>query len=161
MLLETNRTMKKANEVAEPQHLFDLQPGKRYQDVYLGEFVEKLIAGLQPAAAQQNNFFVNEILPGIILTTNENLLASVITDLLIIVIGRNKNSCIRISAKNFSNIVLLHINEQYSKLTKKPLSDFNNLQPLAAKLGGCITVSGHEESSDTLALSFLDFVHLV
>lgn len=153
--------MKKEKELAEAQHLFELQPAKRYQDVHLGEFVEKLIAGLQPAASQQNNFFVNEVLPGIVVTTNENLLAAVITDLLIIVINRNKNSSIRISAKNFSNIVLLHINEQYSKTTKKPLSDFNNLQPLAAKLGGCITVSGQEESSDTLALSFLDFVHLV
>ena len=145
----------------EAQLLFNQQLQRRYQDIHLRDFVTKLITNLQPAARQQNCFVLNNISPTIIVTTDEKLLAAVINDLLTVVVSRNKNSSICISAKQFSALVLLHIDERQSKLKQSLLSDFDLLQPLAAKIGGCITVSGHEENSETLALSFLDYANVI
>ena len=141
----------------ETQLLFGKQLQGHYQDIPLRHLTGKLIGGMQPAAVRQNSFIVNDISPAIVITTDENLLAAVINDLLAIVVSRNKNSCIRITAKPFSNLVLLHIKDQNNNIRETTINDYDDLQPLASKVGGCITISNKKKDSATLALSMFDF----
>jgi hypothetical protein len=145
------------NNLMETQFLFGKQLSGHYQDIQLRFLAGKLINGIQPAAVRQNSFIVNDISPAIMVTTDENLLATVINDLLAVIVSRNKNSCIRLTAKSFTNLVLLHIQDQNKTIRETTLNDFDGLQPLASKVGGCITINNRKKESATLVLSMLDF----
>jgi len=138
------------------QFLFDQHLNGPFRDVQLRQLAGKLIAGIQPAAVRQNSFIINEISPAIMVTTDENLLASVINNLLAVIVSRNKNSCIRITAKPFRNVVLLHIKDQNRSVKETTINDFDELQPLAAMVGGCITICNQSDRATTLAMSIAD-----
>jgi hypothetical protein len=141
--------------------LFDGFPPRRYEDFQLWRLVDKLIKGMQPAAVRQNSFIINDIQPSIMVTADDNLLAAVTNDLLALIVSRNKNSCIRVSAKTFSNLVLLYLKDENKSAKEFSNSDLAELQPLAAKMGGCITICNLHKNSDILALSFLDYASVI
>ena len=140
----------------ETQFLFNQQLSGPYQDIPLRQLAGKLIAGMQTAAVRQHSFIVNDISPSIIVTTDENLLATVINNLLAVIVSRNTHSCIKVSAKPFSNTVLLHIKDQNKSLKETSQNDFKELQGLAAKIGGCITICNQGRTSSTYAMSIAD-----
>jgi hypothetical protein len=144
------------NDFMETQFLFDQFQKGCYQDVQLRELVGKLIKGMQPAAVRQSSLIVNDISPSIYVTTDENLLATVINNLLAVIVSRNHSSCIQVSAKPFSNTVLMHIKDQNKHLKETSINDLDELQPLAAKVGGCITICNQGKRTSTFAMSIAD-----
>ncbi len=144
------------NDTMETQFLFSQFQNGRYEDVQLRQLVGKLIKGIQPAASRQNSLIVNDISPAIYVTTDANLLATVINNLLAVIVTRNHSSCIRVTAKPFSNTVCLHIKDQNKHLKETSINDLDELQPLAAKVGGCITICNQGQQSSTFAMSIAD-----
>lgn len=141
----------------ETQFVFGKHLSGHYHDIQLRFLAGKLINGMQPAAVRQNSFIINDISPAIMVTTDENLLTAIVNDLLAVIVSRNKNSCIRLTAKPFTNVVLLHIQDQNKAIRETSMSDFDDLQPHAAKVGGCITINNRKKESATLVLSLLDY----
>lgn len=144
------------------QVLFNPNLRSQYQDTQLRSLAGKLINGMQVAAVRRNSIIVNHISPAIQITTDENLLAAAINDLLAFMVSRSTDNCIRITAKTFSNLVLLHFTDNNNNNHRPGISesDFNHLQPVAAAIGGCITICNHHPHSETLALSILDMVQV-
>ena len=140
----------------ETQFSFDQHLVNGRDDICLRDLASKLITTIQPTAARKNSLIINDISPFIMVTNNKNMLATVINTLLALIVSRNSYSCIRLTAKNFSNLVLFYVKDQNKSAKKISSSDIAGLQLLASKVGGCITISNQKESSETLALSFLD-----
>jgi len=138
------------------QFVFDQHLYGRCQDIRLRQLVSRLVTGLLPDSARQESFIINDISPAIMVTTDELLLATVISNLLSMSVSRNRRSCIRVTAKVFSNVILLFVRDQKRSEKQITNEDFARLQPLAYKVGGCITISSQDQWEETLALSFLD-----
>jgi len=119
----------------------------------LDRLVASLLPRFQPVAVNRRSFFVNDIPQNFYIDADENMLATVIGSLLNSVALRSQNSCIRVSAKRFNDIILLRLKDA----NNKGFNPFNREQwlevkPIAEKLGGCILAD--EETNDTVTVIF-------
>ncbi|HEX7904479.1 MAG TPA: hypothetical protein VF487_11415 [Chitinophagaceae bacterium] len=117
----------------------------------LRPFVSVLLNSFRPTAIRNGSILVNDIPKDIQIDADRDLLASVLGGLLAHVITIAKDSCIQISAKVYTNVILLHIKDHN---TISSISIENNLQLLAEKMGGFVGVSSQRKKLTTIAFSF-------
>lgn len=123
--------------------------------VYLDELVSRILKSFQPVAVKHQSIFVNEIPHDLAVNTDEQLLAAVIGDLCRTIAAESRNNCIRVSARNFHNVVLFHFRKSGEKHAASS-SSLQKIQPLAEKLGGCITLNHIRNESTLITFSFLN-----
>lgn len=128
-------------------------PVKTTGTVSLDKMISRLLYAFQPTAVRKNSFFINYVPINFIVDANKNMLAAVISELLSSVVHKTKNSCIHISAKRYSDIVLFKVRDS------QPGNDvfecnWREINPLVEKLGGCITTSETHYNSSTITFSF-------
>ncbi|MES1223073.1 MAG: hypothetical protein ABUT20_46700 [Bacteroidota bacterium] len=125
-------------------------------ELSLHNLTDKLIISLLPKSTKQKNIIINDISEELTANADEQLLAAVMGCLLQTAVAHASSSCIRVSAKAFGYITLVHIrsNEVYNE----EISDdyMRRLQPLAEKLGGCITVTNSNLRGTTMAFTFIN-----
>lgn len=121
----------------------------------LEDLVNRLLPRFQQAASGQNSYFINDIPAGFYIDADENLLATVISCLLGSMAKRSRNSCVRITAKRYNNIVLLRLKDANNKTADAiRYNDWRKVKPLAEKLGGCILAGAGWYDSLTVTLTF-------
>ncbi|MBS1656254.1 MAG: HAMP domain-containing histidine kinase [Bacteroidetes bacterium] len=120
----------------------------------LHQFVEKILNGLQSGISLQTSAIINDVHPDIQVTTDNEMLASVLSRLIHNSLTYSENSTIRISAKHYSALTLIHVktSHAHSGITLS----VGQIQPLAEKIGGCISVSNNKDDGITLTLTFLN-----
>jgi hypothetical protein len=128
------------------------QPGKNTLD----KMLSRMLGMFQPVAVRHNSFIVNDIAPGFYVSADEKLLERALGSLLISVISRCHNSCIRVSAKLYNNIVLLRINESTGRFTHGLEDSLYHSQLLAAKLGGCVVTNNLRKTQSTVTFTFMN-----
>jgi hypothetical protein len=129
-----------------------------HPSVLLYDIIENEIRSSLPYASRSHNLIVNEISPGIFVRKAKDTLINALRELLSTVTKSSKGSYIRISAKRFHNIVLLHI-RNYNILDKQKMPyDIGELQKLSAKINGYIGITSQRLNETTIALSFPDVV---
>src|SRR5579871_2456614 len=122
----------------------------------LHKLADKLIVSLLPKTTSQKSIIVNDIGEELFTNTDQQLLASVLSSLLDTAIQYAPASCIRVSAKAFGYITLVHVrtNEPHmEEIFAAPLDEF---QKIAEKLGGCITISNNNLRGTTMAFTFIN-----
>ena len=122
----------------------------------LQELVDKLVTGELSAALQKESFIVNEVPGELVIATDENMLAGVLRGLLHTVVSNARNSCIRVAAKVYGDIVLVHVRETRRANSKTIMEQLGKIQSLAEKVRGCVTVCNQQEETITLAFSFFN-----
>lgn len=122
----------------------------------LQELVDKLVTGELSAALQKESFIVNEVPGELLIATDENMLAGVLRGLLHTVVSNARNSCIRVAAKVYGDIVLVHVRDTRRANSKTIMEQLGKIQSLAEKVGGCVTVCNQQEETITLAFSFFN-----
>jgi len=121
--------------------------------VSLKQIVARLITQWQPIAVRQHSFIVNDIPGDFHLKADSDSLAAIISALLNSVISRTANNCIRISVKRFNDIVLLRLKDSNTARSRYSQYDWQKINSLAAKIGGCIVENGISKNS-SVTLSF-------
>src|SRR6476646_10482322 len=86
-------------------------PVKTSGTVSLNKMIRRLLYSFQPAAVRRNSFFVNDVPPDFVVNANKNMLAAVISELLSSILYKTKNSCIHITAKRYSGIILFKLKD--------------------------------------------------
>ena len=81
------------------------------------------------------------------------MLATVISRILTTVIDKCGNSCIRLSAKSYHNVVLFRINHAFTKDFQR--NDLLEADSFAATLGGCITLNTQARKGNAIIFSFI------
>lgn len=122
----------------------------------LQDLVDRLVTGELAAALQKESFIVNEVPGELIIAADENMLAKVLRGLLHTVVSNARNSCIRVAAKVYGDIVLVHIRDTRRADSKTITERLEEIQMLAEKVGGCVTVCNQQEEAITLAFSFFN-----
>jgi hypothetical protein len=122
----------------------------------LHNVVESLISSLAPAAICHKSYIINDVPVEIRTEVNEDLLASVLGSLINAVLRNSQTNCIRITAKFYGNVVLLHIKDNgcinYSSISQNLAA----IQPQVEKLNGFIGLTSYRNKLTTIAFSFVN-----
>lgn len=134
-----------------------VQPPKTALKRTLQELIDRLVTGELPAVVAKNSFIVNEVPGELLIAADEKMLARVLGNLLHTVVSNAENSCIRVAAKAYGNIVLVHVRDTRRSDNRTIMEHLEQMQPLAEKVGGCVTVCNRQEETITVAFSFLNY----
>jgi glucose-6-phosphate-specific signal transduction histidine kinase len=85
---------------------------------------------------------------------NKEWVASIISGLLGAVVMHAKDTCIRLTARKYGHVVVLEIRESGCISTYAMACNLQDVQTLAEKIGGCLTISINKEKTTTIAFSF-------
>jgi hypothetical protein len=124
--------------------------------VALHLMVNRISAGSLSSAAKKNSFILNDVPADMQATTDEDMLATVFGSLLNTVISHTENCCIRISAKSYGRIVLLHLKEPYRLTSPAFGGNLKQIQQLAEKIGGTVSISNNRSEATTIVFSFVN-----
>jgi len=125
----------------------------------LDYLVGLLATSVLPTAVRRNSFIVNEIPGKFYIATDENMLASVLSSLLHTVVTHTENSCIRIAAKEYGNVILVHMKDSRNFNNYPVANDLQQIQALAKKMGGCVSISSRRDENTIIAFSFPNIPH--
>jgi hypothetical protein len=136
--------------------IIKLNPLEKRSTVALHELVTLLADSLAFAAVRNKSFILNDVPENIIIETDPDLVESALGKLLKMVIGHTENSCIRITAKTFGNVVLLHIKDDGCLCYDSMSQNLNSIQSLAERMGGYVGFTSFRNRLTTIALSFVN-----
>lgn len=139
------------------ENCFDPGNTPKTQDpIILHKLVDQLMQSLLPRAIQQRNLIVNDVQHEMLVSADKNMLASVLGSLLYDTVAHASNNCIRITAKSYGRITLIHVRNSENRDDRSIVSNLHQIQPLAEKLGGCVSVTNNRINGTTVAFTFLN-----
>ena len=127
---------------------------KTFVSVSLHQLVDQLTASLLPRTTKQRSFIVNDVQREMLVSTDKNILATVISNLLNTTLAHTQSNCIRISAKLFGNIVLLQVKDTDNRHDEAITGSLPQVEYLAEKIGGCVTLTSNKLKGTTVVFSF-------
>jgi len=122
----------------------------------LHELTTQLVNTFIPTASLNKSFFVNDIPARLPLETNQQMLASVLSGLLSAIVTHAKESCIRLSAKIYGNVVLVQVKDSASSNTYAVENEVRKLQPIAEKVFGSVSVTSQRKNLTTISFGFVN-----
>lgn len=131
------------------------------QTTTLHDLLDQLLRSFRPTATKNGCQLLNDVTESITIHTDEQVLSSIIGDVLHTVISNAKDSNIRISAKVYSNIIVLHVKDQSSFNNYAVSAGLQKLQPLAEKIGGYLDITSYRLKETTIAFSFLNLEEVI
>lgn len=129
---------------------------KQTQASYLSEMVDDVIKSCAPLALDSHHFIVNEVPKNLLVKTDNRIIVGLFNGLLQSVINHSKNSYIRISAKVYTDILILHVRDYNIMGLSSGVYQLQHLDPLVKKVRGFLGVTSHRQGESTVALSFLN-----
>ncbi|MES1218042.1 MAG: hypothetical protein ABUT20_21220 [Bacteroidota bacterium] len=127
---------------------------KAAQPISLRQLVTEQASQFQSLALQHRSILVNDVAADLLVSTDKNILASVIASLLRCTVNDSRSSDIRITAKRYNNIILLRVRDSNTAFSTAPYQDWKEINRLAGKLGGCIIEDDIRKKHATVTLSF-------
>jgi hypothetical protein len=88
------------------------------------------------------------------------MLAAVFGSLLNAVISHTENSCIRVSAKLYGKVVIVNLKETHQPVTPSLALSLRQVQQLAEKIGGNISIGSDRNRPATIIFSFVNNLSL-
>jgi hypothetical protein len=124
------------------------------ESIQLQCLVNKLVAEFAPATARHGSFLVNDIPEGMQIEHNPDAVAAVLGQLFTTLAHHASDSCIRISARTFSDIVLVQMRDGNSPIAYTIAQGLQAAQQIAEKIGGHLGVSSQRKYETTIVFSF-------
>ena len=129
--------------------------------ISLHHLVDRLSESLKPAARRNKSLILNNVPEDMCSEIHVGMVASVLSGLMSIVILHTENSHIRISAKTFGNVVLVHVKDDgclnYDSISHK----LAEIQSQAEKIGGFVGFTSYRNKLTTIAFSFMNTKDLI
>jgi hypothetical protein len=127
-----------------------LKPGKLSLHVLVSRVLENQV----PEAANNRNFVVNDVPAELPVSVDEHALFKVLSAMLHVVVSQARESCIRVMAKSYGNIILLHIRDSNAVNSYAVESGLARFKHLAESMGGYLDVTSQRKKVLTIAFSF-------
>jgi hypothetical protein len=132
------------------------QVAREPKSVSLYDLIDNTIRSSLPFALRSHNLILNEISSGFTVNCDKQTLSEVIRQVLNAIMEFSKSSYIRISAKRYHEIVLIHFKDfNILSKTQAPYK-LQPIQPLASSIDGYVGVTSFRQYETTIALSFAD-----
>ena len=120
----------------------------------LSQLVGRFAGDYLPTAVRNRSFFINEVPVDMVVDHNQEWIASVVSGLLSAVVMHAKDTCIRLSARKYGHVVVLEIQEAGCISSYAMACGLQDVQTLAEKIGGSLSISIHKPASTRIAFSF-------
>jgi len=108
-------------------------------------------------AVQRNSFIINDVPRDFQIISDESILAAILNNLLSTVVSNTENSCIRIKATEYEDIISIYIRDNSSYSNYAVNANLEQAKILARKMNGSLTIRNMEEKFTTILLSFPNF----
>src|SRR5258705_13155880 len=131
-------------------------PELNHTCIALHKLVNQVIAGFSIRSVQQAKLIANNVQQDMLVSTDKDMLATILNHLLSSTLLYGQNNIIQLSAKLISNISLIHIKTGNTVYVDAMADTVHKFQPLAAKLGGCLTMSHTKNHGIALAFTFIN-----
>lgn len=120
----------------------------------LKQLTGRLAGTYLPVAVRNQSFFMNDIPADLPVEHNKEWVASIINGMLDAVVQHAKDTCIRLTARKYGHVIVMEIRESGCISTYAMACNLQDVQTLAQKIGGCLTISINKEKTTTIAFSF-------
>lgn len=127
----------------------------KYTDLHA--ITNSLVNTFIPKATSNKSFFVNEIPGQLRLDANPQLFSSILSGMFSAVVSLAKDSCIRLSAKTYGNVILIQVKESGGINITSVEDQLKKLQPLAIKLRGSVAVTSQRKKLTTITFGFPNY----
>lgn len=124
------------------------------QQLTLRALVNELISGLVTVTGRNKSFIINEVPYELNLATNTELVSTVLHHLFTTVALHSSESCIRICAKTYSNVILVQVRDQNSPNSYTIAQGLQATQPIAEKIGGFLGITSQRKNETVIVFSF-------
>jgi hypothetical protein len=125
-------------------------------EIGLHLMVNQLTVSNMPNATKRRNQLLNEVPPELSINTDSHKLAAILHTLIFTVLGQSQDNCIRISAKAYDNVTIIHI-EDNKKLAGSIFSGHvGRAQQMAESIGGTVLLNEYREGRTRIAVSILN-----
>ena len=109
-------------------------------------------------AATRQNIISNDVDADIRILTDSAKIRSLLKRILDLILTVSKDSHIHISAKTYTDLVLVHFKEDNIQNLGYVFNEIKKLVPEAEQLGGFLGITSHENKLTTIAFTFLNSV---
>jgi len=125
----------------------------------INQLIKLLAANALPSALRNKSFIVNDVPAEFNIVADENMLATVLSRLLYSLVNHSENSCIRITANEYDDIIFVHMKSTRGFDNNSIDSDLQQAQSYAKKMNGNIGLSREEGKVTGISFSFpnMDF----
>lgn len=113
----------------------------------------KLIQSFTNDAGKNQSFFINDIPSHVVVDHNHAWVSSVISGLLDTIVHHCRETCIRLTARQYGYVVVLEVRESGSINSYAMACALQSSNSMAERIGGCLSISVHEPTT-TVAFSF-------
>lgn len=118
------------------------------------EVADNLVKSFLPEAVSNQNFFINDIPEHLQFQKDSQVVASVLGGLLSAIATYAKNSCIRLTAKLYGNVILIHVKNSNSFNCNVIQGRLQQLQLLAGKAQGSVGFTSHQNNITSVTFGF-------
>jgi hypothetical protein len=132
-----------------PDSRIDKQPSLR-------EVIYDLIFVDSSFAARKGDLIFNEVNSHIRILNNPKKIRGILKRILDLIILVTKKSQIRISAKTYTNVVLVHFKENNIQNISFVSDELRHLSPEAEQLGGYLGITRYQNTFTTIVFTFLN-----
>lgn len=115
-----------------------------------------LVQQLSDNSCDTSQRLINDIPDQFTVATDVRKLSLVLQELLQQVAGRCPDADIRISAKAYHGVVLLHIKEKARLNTPEFACELVKIQEIAEKMGGTLSITSYRNGTTTITFSFIN-----
>jgi len=122
----------------------------------LQQVVRRLLTIYQPLAVKQNSLFINDVPPALTILTDRTVVSGLLGDLLSMLARCCRNTSIKISAKAYHDIILMHIKDTSTFNSYAISSELQHMQLLSGKIGGYLDLTSQRKKETTIAFSFIN-----
>lgn len=119
----------------------------------LHRFVDELMAGLLPRAVRRKSIIINQIDRNIEVSSDENLLAFVLWNLLDRTVDCTQNECIHIESVRMGETTMIKVRNAGVYFYRSCADCFRQVQDAAEKIGATISIDYGRDTSTTIALT--------
>ena len=116
----------------------------------LHHLVNNLLTDLLPQAVRKRTLILNEIPGGFELRADENMVAYVLWNLMSNVVNTSANECIHVEAIKAGNCTMISLRHVSNYFYRSFSGDLRQVQDIAVKLGGCISIECNGENETTV-----------
>jgi len=129
-------------------------PSGHAKKVSLHDLVSGQAKAALPVAVRNGSYHVNDVPRELFVHEHAGHIAAVLGKLFSTVAKHSSGSCIRVSAKVYGNVTLLHLRDSNSPNSYTIAHDLLPAQPIAERIGGYLGITSRRKNETTIVFSF-------
>ena len=124
--------------------------------INLNELISRLISSYQPLAEQKQSFFTNDVPDGLSVTTDREVLSTLLGSLFYIVAKTSRNNSISVFANSYDDRAVISITDNSPSGTYAVFYEFQHLQLLSKEIGGFLEINSFKNKETVISYNFIN-----